>query len=224
MVLTALACPTPAFNFDGKLGNWRFTEKVVARRDSKNRPRGTIEEKDVNITSKRFMEKVLDEVFPTIRRKMHFCTKVVVQFDNASSHGTANDAVLKRLREDGARKLVNKVTGEGYYPTIVVQPQPAQSPETNVLDCGLFYSRAKRISKVERDAFGAEDLAGPWQTLQNKYDGYTATDIARFWRTKAAMVRQIFLHEGRNGFPLPHAVAWREIEDEEEKEYVDIEV
>ena len=64
MVLTALACPMPAFNFDGKLGNWRFTEKVVAKRDSKNRPKGTIEEKDVNITSKRFMEKVLDEVVP----------------------------------------------------------------------------------------------------------------------------------------------------------------
>ena len=83
---------------------------------------------------KRFMQKVLDEVFPTIQRKMHFCTKVVVQFDNASTHGTANDAVLKRLSEDGAKKLVNKVTGEGNYPIIVVQPQPAQSPEKKVLN------------------------------------------------------------------------------------------
>lgn len=222
MVLTALACPMPAFNFDGKLGNWRFTEKVVAKRDSKNRPKGTIGEKDVNITSKRFIEKVLDDVFPTIRKKMHFCTKVVVQFDNASSHGTANDVVLKRLREEGARKLVNKVTGEGYYPIIVVQPQPAQSPETNVLDCGFFYSLANRISKVERDAFGAEDLNGLWQTLQKVYDGYTSTDIARYWRTKTAMARQIFLHEGQNGFPLPHSVAWRESLPEEDIEYVDI--
>ena len=142
---------------------------------------------------------------------MHFCTKVVVQFDNASSHGTANDAVLKRLSEDGARKLVKKVTGEGYYPIIIVQPQPAQSPETNVLDCGFFYSLADRISKVESDAFGAEDLNGLWQTLQTVYDGYIGTDIARYWRTKTAMVRQIF-HEGRYGFPLPHKVAWREIE------------
>ena len=77
----------------------------MAKRDSKNRSRGTIYQKDVNITSKRFLEKILGEVFPTIRRKMHFCTKVVVQFDNASSHGTANADVLKRLKEDGARKL-----------------------------------------------------------------------------------------------------------------------
>ena len=204
MVLSALACPMPAFNLSGKIGNWRFTEQVVAKRDSKNRSRGTIYEKDVNITSKRFLEKILGEVFPTIRRKMHFCTKVVVQFDNASSHGTANADVLKRLKEDGARKLVNKVTGEGYYPIIVVKPQPAQSPETNVLDCGVFYSLANRMSKVEREAFGAEDLNGLWQTLQVKYNEYTPDEIARFWRTKTAMVRQIFLFEGRNGFPVPH--------------------
>ena len=224
MVLSALACPMPAFNFSGKIGNWRFTEQVVAKRDSKNRSRGTIYEKDVNITSKRFLEKILGEVFPTIRRKMHFCTKVVVQFDNASSHGTANADVLKRLKEDGARKLVNKVTGEGYYPIIVVKPQPAQSPETNVLDCGVFYSLANRMSKVEREAFGAEDLNGLWQTLQVKYNEYTPDEIARFWRTKTAMVRQIFLFEGRNGFPLPHSVAWRDIQDDEEIEYVGIEV
>jgi hypothetical protein len=29
-----------------------------------------------------------------------------------------------------------------------------------VLDCGVFYSLANRMSKVEREAFGAEDLNG----------------------------------------------------------------
>ena len=93
-----------------------------------------------------------------------------------------------------------------------------------VLDCGVFYSLANRMSKVEREAFGAEDLNGLWQTLQVKYNEHTPDEIARFWRTKTAMVRQIFLFEGRNGFPLPHSVAWREIQDDEEIEYVDIDV
>ena len=61
MVLTAFACPVPAFNFDGKLGSWRFTEKLVAKRDSKNRPKGTIEEKDSislrNASLRRFSKK-----------------------------------------------------------------------------------------------------------------------------------------------------------------------
>ena len=183
--------------------------------------RPTIYENDVNITSKRFLEKILGEVFPTIRRKMHFCTKVpvVVQFDNTSSHGTTNADVLKQLKEDGAKKRVDKVTEEGYYPIIFVKPQPAQSPETNILDCGVFYSLANRMSKVEREAFGAEDLNGLWQTLQVKYNEYTPAEIARFWRTKTAMVREIFAHEGRNGFPLPHKIAWREPQSEDEIQY-----
>ena len=224
MVLSALACPMPAFNFNGKIGNWRFTEKVKAKRDSKNRPKGTWEDKDVNISSHRFVVKMINEVFPTIREKMHFCTKVVVQFDNASSHGTANANILALLNAHGAKQRVNKVTGEGYYPKIVVRPQPAQSPETNVLDCGFFFSLAKRISKVERDEFGHDDLNRLWQTLQMKYDAYTAADVARFWHTKTAMVREIFAHEGRNGFPLPHKVAWRETQSEDEIQYVEIDV
>jgi len=224
MVLSALACPMPAFNFDGKIGNWRFSEMVRAKRDSKHRPKGTWEEKDVNITSHRFVVKMINEVFPTIREKMHFCTKVVVQFDNASSHGTANANILALLKEDGARKLVNKVTGEGYYPKIVIQPQPAQSPETNVLDCGFFFSLAKRISKVERDEFGHDDLNGLWQTLRMKYDTYTAADVARFWHTKTAMVREIFAHEGRNGFPLPHKIAWHETQPDDDIQYVELDV
>ena len=47
-----------------------------------------------------------------------------------------------------------------------------------------------------------------------------ATSTYRFLPTNTSQR----VRNGRNGFPLPHSVAWREIQDDEEIEYVGIEV
>ena len=71
MFITAVARPRfqdSACTFDGKIGIWPFLEEVPAKKASKNRPKGTIELKPVNITKPVYHDMMIANILPAIRQ------------------------------------------------------------------------------------------------------------------------------------------------------------
>jgi hypothetical protein len=64
MFLCAVARPrwdtTRNALFDGKIGIWSFTAKEAARRSSRNRPRGTLVTKPLNVTTEVYREEAIE--------------------------------------------------------------------------------------------------------------------------------------------------------------------
>ncbi|KAG3238252.1 hypothetical protein PI124_g16771 [Phytophthora idaei] len=74
MFLAAAARPRYDSNgqvvFDGKIGIWDFTRQKVALRSSVNRPKGTLETKNLDTIDRAVYKRyLLEHVIPTIKRK-----------------------------------------------------------------------------------------------------------------------------------------------------------
>lgn len=81
--------------WDGKIGIFAFTKKVVAIRSSKNREKGTLQTKPTaSITKVVIRKKMIDELLPAIRQKWPAgaCKTIWIQLDNAKPHILPNDA------------------------------------------------------------------------------------------------------------------------------------
>ena len=97
MFLAATARPLfdeeGACTFDGKIGCWPIVERMEARRSSRNRPRGTMIVKPVNVTRDIYRTMLLEKVIPAIKQKFPRRNKqVTIQQDGAKSHIEPNDA------------------------------------------------------------------------------------------------------------------------------------
>ncbi|ETV82173.1 hypothetical protein H257_04885 [Aphanomyces astaci] len=56
--------------FSGKIGVWPFVEQVVAQRNSRNRPKGTVLLVPQAVTAEVYRTMILDKVVPAIQAKM----------------------------------------------------------------------------------------------------------------------------------------------------------
>ena len=117
-----------------------IAEPDTTRRKSKNRPAGVPYDRDVTMTSERYISIMTTKVFPTIVKAFAGTgiMKVTVQQDGAKPH-TGQDAV-KKMNAIGA-----KLT-----PAITVITQPAQSPDFNVNDLAFFRALDVRVRKLRR--------------------------------------------------------------------------
>ncbi|KAH9079770.1 hypothetical protein Ae201684P_010209 [Aphanomyces euteiches] len=133
--------------FDGKIGIWPFVSQVEAVRSSKNRPRGTLVTVPKNVDAAAYREMVLNNVIPAIQVKFPRSVACVnIQQDNASPHRCIDSAELCR----------NGITD------INVSNQPANSPDFNVLDLGIFNS----IQKAAFCELPMETIGKSFITLQ----------------------------------------------------------
>ena len=62
-------CPRTGEFWDGKIGIWTFYDKVTAKRDSKNRPAGTIEWVPYTVDSKAYSNYLVTKVISAIGQK-----------------------------------------------------------------------------------------------------------------------------------------------------------
>ncbi|CAM9287194.1 unnamed protein product, partial [Ascophyllum nodosum] len=115
-------------SFDGKIGIFPFTRRVPAQRSSRNRAAGTMETKMVEVTKAVYKQKMLDEVFPAIKRTWPGGpSPVSVQQDNAPAHKINDDP-----------DIVAVGTADGWNIRLI--NQPPNSPDTNILDLFFFNS------------------------------------------------------------------------------------
>jgi hypothetical protein len=91
MFLSAIA--RPRFDvgrdqwFNGKIGLWRIAHEVPAQRASHNRPRGTLEWKDLTMDKPRYTQYLLENVIPAIMEQWPRANRTVrLQQDNATPH------------------------------------------------------------------------------------------------------------------------------------------
>ena len=120
--------------FDGKLGIWAFAEESPAICNSKNCPRGTMELKNVSVTKEVFRSYVRNFVLPSIQDRWPCCCvgrnlrreTVMVQFDNCRVH--MKPAEFDQIADEFE---MNGLEIHSFF-------QPSNSPDTNVLDLGVF--------------------------------------------------------------------------------------
>ncbi len=109
----------------------------------------------------------------------------------------------KDLNELGARR--RQIDGQKTPISRFVR-QPANSPDTNVLDLCFFRSLAKLVSKKERKLKqGYEGKEAFWTHVVKTFDDYhDERTMNRCWRMKSAVVQSILDAQGTNDYELPH--------------------
>jgi hypothetical protein len=134
MFLAALAKPRWDYNrkikFSGKIGLWPIVEYEPAQRNSKNRPKGTLVTKPIEINREIYTKLIIEKVIPAIKSKWLKNQKSVairIQQDNARPHAKVDDPAILEAGHEG-----------GWNITLTCQPP--NSPDFNVLDLGYFNS------------------------------------------------------------------------------------
>jgi hypothetical protein len=114
--------------FDGKIGMFPFVTEKPAERRSGNRARGTMETKPLNVTRLVSREFLIQKVLPAIKEKWPLedrWSPIFIQQDNAKTHVLPNDP-----------EFLEAAAAGGWNISLICQPP--NSPDTNILDLGLF--------------------------------------------------------------------------------------
>lgn len=112
--------------FDVKIGIWNFVEEVTAKKNSVNRPEGTIETKPKNVDREDIRRMMMCNIIPAILKKMPFTKRdLFIQKDNDGPHVVEVDKALKAILERGGRR-------------IKFLSHPPNSPDLNALDLGFL--------------------------------------------------------------------------------------
>jgi hypothetical protein len=137
-VMFLCAVARPRFNregnctFDGKIGIYPFVETVQAKSNSENRPRGFWKWKPVNVDYEVYLDFVLNKVVPDIKDKWPrddcAVSTIALQHDNAPVHFGENESRFLAATSEDPRFA--------FY----LNEQPANFPDTNILDLGFFSS------------------------------------------------------------------------------------
>jgi hypothetical protein len=190
MFLAAVARPRHDYHarrtFDGKIGVWPFVQKSVAKRTSKNRPRGAVILEPLSVTGDVYFKMIMDKVVPAIRAafpRSSLSRGVVLQQDNASPHGTVT---TETLRAHGVQD-------------VTVKNQPANSPDFNVLDLGFFNSI--QSLQHQKSTRSIEELIGAVESafLELNFDTLSKTFI-----TLQNVMEKALEMKGGNNYKLPH--------------------
>ncbi|KAH9151131.1 hypothetical protein AeRB84_006185 [Aphanomyces euteiches] len=172
--------------FDSKLGVWPFVEKVVAKRGSKNRPRGTVETVPQSVTSDVYKDMVLSKDIPAIQAKYPRggqLNTIYLQQDNASPH----------------RRVTTKWLVENGIPGIETTSQPPNSPDFNVLDLGFFNSiQSLQHRKLTRTIDEHIDA------VESSFIKLPSSTLSKTFITLQKVMEKALEAKGGNDFQLPH--------------------
>ena len=198
-VMGLCAVGRPQGDFDGIIGIYRCSEKRQAERNSKFHARGEWYEVDCEVNGEMFRSMVQTKLIPDIQRKLLGYDCVYVQMDGARAHVKFWEDLVKLGA--GRRQINGQKT-----PIIRFVRQPANSPDTNVLDLCFFRSLAKLVSKKERTfKQGYEGKEAFWKhVVKTFYEYHDERTMDRCWRTKSAVVQSILDAQGTNDYELPH--------------------
>lgn len=137
MVFSVVGKPIGEYEFDGRLQLSIIGRLHAASVTSKNHKKGDVYVKvdnDTTVDSNYFFNLITNETAPLVRRKFAAAELVILQLDNAPGHvGKNNIADIERA-----------VNADGEEPPIRIVFQPANSPDLNLNDLGIFFSMQKK--------------------------------------------------------------------------------
>ena len=159
-----------------------------------NRPRGTPEWKDESMTREKYREMMLTLVIPAIRDKW------------PRSQWNRTDCII-RIQQDGAKahlsdddeEFQNGLRELGLQNKFWLYTQPPNSPDTNVLDLGLFNALQAEYYKTAPS--NARELI---ENVIATYEAYPPHKINRIWLTMMSCFNQILDSCGGNSYKIPH--------------------
>ncbi|XP_057775076.1 uncharacterized protein LOC130994057 [Salvia miltiorrhiza] len=175
--------------FDGKIGIFPLTEMVPAKRSSKNRAAGTLEQKPIeSITQQVMRECFIKQLVPAIKAKWpSFASKIIfIQQDNARPHIKNEDIEFRDC-----------ATADGFDINII--HQPPNSPDNNINDLGWF--RAIQSLQTESVCFDVDTLVNAVVSSFNELAPMTLNKV--FLSLQGCMI-EIMKVKGQNCYKLPH--------------------
>ncbi|XP_042032594.1 uncharacterized protein LOC121779336 [Salvia splendens] len=175
--------------FDGKLGIFPFTEMVPAQRNSKNRPRGTLETKPIPaVTQAVTREWLINKIIPAIHSKWPTSAskEIYIQQDNAKPHISTTDPEFEEAANSNGFK-------------IQLICQPPNSPDTNILDLGFF--RAIQSLKDKKACSNVDELL---QNVSMAYEELTPQTLNKVFLTLQSVLSEILEVQGGNNYKIPH--------------------
>jgi len=184
--------------FDGKIGCWPFVKRVRARCASKNRPASTIETKCINVDAKAYKKMIFEKVIPAVKAKFprsaNRPTTVRFQQDNAPSHfGPADD--------DWVTMCFNhRWNANGHRWIFELKEQPANSPDTNILDLGFF----RALQSLQFSKQPATTIDGLIANVMAAWNEYEPRKINYVFLTHQTCMEEIILANGDNNYSIPH--------------------
>jgi hypothetical protein len=176
--------------FDGKLGIWPFVFQEPAKRNSKNRPKGTLETKNVASINKNEIKKMLlEKVIPAIKERVPEEMKdspILIQQDNARPHVNGSDEDLQAAGSEGEWD-------------IRIDCQPPNSPDFNVLDLGFF--NTIQSLQQEQNMNSIDDLI---KSTEDAYNNVSPTKIDNIFLTLQCCMEASMTVMGGNNYKIPH--------------------
>ena len=140
MVVVLVCAPNEKLGRSGKVGMWRVAEDTISKRSSSIRDANVIYKKDITMDSDVYFDLWNREggIAAAIRTAFPDAKTVYVQHDNAPAH----------VGKDVVNRILDEVNKNNVNPTIIIESQPANSPDTNVCDLGLFRSMKTEVRKL----------------------------------------------------------------------------
>ena len=123
-----------------KVGMWRVAEDTLSKRSSTTRAKNVLYQKDITMDNNVYFDlwTRADGIASVIRDSFPDVDKVVVQHDNAPAH----------VGQDVVNRIHAEINQADQVPEIEIESQPANSPDTNVCDLGLFSSLKTKVRKL----------------------------------------------------------------------------
>ncbi|KAF0693028.1 Aste57867_15977 [Aphanomyces stellatus] len=176
MFLTEVARPRHDYHrhkmWDGKIGTWAFVETQLAQRTSKNRPRGAPVTTPITVTKEVYRRYLINFVIPAIRSQC------------PGSRETKYLSSKSMQDPTSAAMIIN---------------QPAQSPDFNVLDLGVFNAiQALQHHNVTRSI---DDLIA---AVHAAFQDLEWRVLEKTFMTLQKVVAESLKLNGDNVYKLPH--------------------
>ncbi|CAM9414291.1 unnamed protein product [Discosporangium mesarthrocarpum] len=172
--------------FDGKIGIWPIVDTKVAQRPSKHRPQGTKVLVPAMADGERYKKLMIEAVIPAIKACMprpegH---TIFVQQDGATPHTKVG--IMGPIEE--------AVGGD-----IVIETQPANSPDLHVNDLGFFHS-IQQLKEYVR-ATNTQELV---EAIADLFDVCPRDTLERVWQSLSAVYGEVLGSKGDNVYQNPY--------------------
>lgn len=171
-VMFLIAVARPRFDdqgnvtFDGNIGVWPFIKETPAKKDSKNRLKGTKELKLVTVTRNVMREYLCEKVIPAIEAQWPEDNRTIyIQQDNVRTHVPPDDSDFLAA------------VAESELDIRLIQ-QPANSPDMNAPDLCFFSS----IQSLTRES-APNTIKELIESVEEAYDRYEVHKLARVFIT-----------------------------------------
>ena len=157
------------------------------------RKRGEWKWKSCGVGAEVYMEMMKEYVVPAIMEKWPLDAGIDViklQHDNAPAHFKETVPEWVEYMEHFER------IGMPYKLKLI--HQPAQSPDTNILDLGFFAALQSTCLGRPKDEMELIEM------VQQQYEAYPAKLINRVWLSHMACMNEILKDNGGNNYKIPH--------------------